>query len=176
MEFERSARAVLQIHTMFESTLPEGTLIPWKPTRDCGYMCLEFSNRYFRSKDDGEYATMPLGQDIDPQDLLGSRCRGAEHTEDNVVLYYKRKVNSETGYVFISIVHAILRPRSNKNYTPCEPVMIRVGQLVEVQASFCAVPVSKGRHIMLSKLRAICILSTQVQEVRHTEMFYELTC
>ena len=45
---------------------------------------------------------------------------------------------------------------------------IRVGQLVEVQVSFCVVPVSKGRHIMLSKLRAICVLSAQVQEVRET--------
>ena len=82
---------------MFESTLPEGTLISWTPTRDSGYICLEFSNRYFRSKDDGEFVTIPLGEDIDPHDLLGSRCRGAEHTEDNVVLYYERKVNPDTG-------------------------------------------------------------------------------
>ena len=82
---------------MFESTLPEGTLISWKPTRDAGYICLEFSNRYFRSKDDGESAAVPLGNSIDPHDLLGSRCRGAEHTEDNVVLYFERKVNSDTG-------------------------------------------------------------------------------
>ena len=46
--------------------------------------------------------------------------------------------------------------------------MIRVGQLVEVQVSFCVVPVSRGRHIMLSKLRAICILNSQVQEVCDT--------
>ena len=82
---------------MFETTLPEGTLLPWKPTRDSGYVCLDFSNRYFRSKDDGESATVPLGHNIDPYDLLGSRCRGAKHTEDNVVLYYERKVNHDTG-------------------------------------------------------------------------------
>ena len=61
-----------------------------------------------------------------------------------------------------------------KKYVPCEPVAIRVGQLVEVQVSFCVVPVSKGRHIMLSKLRAICVLSTQVQEVR--DMVSSNTC
>lgn len=96
-EFERSARAVLQIHTLFESTLPEGTLLSWKPMRDSGYMCLEFSNRYFRGKDDGESPTIPLGHEIDPKDILGSVCRGAEHTEDNVVLYYERKIDSVTG-------------------------------------------------------------------------------
>lgn len=45
---------------------------------------------------------------------------------------------------------------------------IKPGLLVEVQASFCAVPISKGRFIMLSKLRSVCVLSRQVHEVSVT--------
>ena len=66
-----------------------------------------------------------------------------------------------------SITHLINASRS-KIYTPCDPVTVKVGQLVEIQVSFCVVPVSKGKYVMLNKLRAICILSTQVQEVGDT--------
>lgn len=44
-------------------------------------------------------------------------------------------------------------------------MVVKPGLLVEVQVSFCTVPISKGRFIMLSKLRAVCVLSRQVQEV-----------
>ena len=40
-----------------------------------------------------------------------------------------------------------------------------MGQLVEVQVSFQAVPVAKGKYQMLQKLRAICILDRTVEEV-----------
>ena len=95
--FERAARAVLQIHTLFSSTLPEDSLLPWKPIRDSGYICLEFSNRYFKGKDDGDATVLPLGRKIDPYDLLRSKCQSAEHTEDNVVLYYERKKDNVSG-------------------------------------------------------------------------------
>lgn len=51
-------------------------------------------------------------------------------------------------------------------YAECNPVQIKVGHLVEVQASFCVVPISKGKHLMLSKLRSVCILDQVVQKVR----------
>lgn len=43
--------------------------------------------------------------------------------------------------------------------------MIRVGQILEAQVAFCAVPISKGKYLMICKLRALCILSRQVQKV-----------
>ena len=97
VEFERAARAVLQIHTLFGSTVPEDTLLPWKPLRDSEYVCLEFSNRYFKGKDDGVSAVLPLPRNIDPYDMLRAKCHGAEHTEDNVVLYYERTTEKLSG-------------------------------------------------------------------------------
>ncbi|KAI0086698.1 hypothetical protein BDY19DRAFT_894328, partial [Irpex rosettiformis] len=149
-EFESSARAILQIHTLFGSTLPDDTLVPWKPMKDAEHICIEFANRYFKSKDDSESPVIGLASDIDPMGLLVSRCPNGEHTEDNTVLYFERTTDHTTG---------------NNNYTPCKPVVVRTGQLVEIQASFCVVPITKGRFIMLSKLRAVCILNTQVQDV-----------
>ena len=92
-EFEASARAVLRIHTLFGSTLPADSLVPWKPIRDSEYVCLEFANRYFKGKDDDDSTVLELGHDIDPFDILRSRCNGGEHTEDNAVLYFERKTD-----------------------------------------------------------------------------------
>ena len=82
------------------------------------------------------------------------------------MLYFERKADLSTGYV-LTFEHGagdLISCRTSA-YVPCKPVAVRVGQLVEVQASFCAVPITKGRYLMLSKLRSICILNTQVQEV-----------
>ena len=100
-EFEASARAVLRIHTLFGSTLPANSLVPWKPIRDSEYVCLEFANRYFKGKDDDDSTVLELGHDIDPFDILRSRCNGGEHTEDNAVLYFERKTDLSTGCVYI---------------------------------------------------------------------------
>ncbi len=54
---------------------------------------------------------------------------------------------------------------SRYQYVECNPVQIKVGHLVEVQVSFSVVPISKGRHLMLSKLRSVCILDQIVQKV-----------
>ena len=96
-EFEAAARAVLQIHTLFASTMPENTIVPWTPMRDTDHICLEFANRYFKGKGDDDATVVALGNDIDPMGLLRSRCNEGEHTEDNAVLYYRRITDPNTG-------------------------------------------------------------------------------
>ena len=74
--------------------------------RDSEHVCLEFANRYFRGKDDDVSTVLSLGSDIDPYGILQSRCSDGEHTEDNVVLYFERKVDATSGYVFlVHILH-----------------------------------------------------------------------
>ena len=65
--------------------------------------------------------------------------------------------------------------RSAPTYIPSKPITVRVGQLVEVQASFCVVPITKGRYLMLSKLRSVCILNNQVQEVSLSVLDWNIT-
>ncbi len=71
----------------------------------------------------------------------------------------------------------LLKSGSEQRYMPIKPVAIRPGQLVEAQVSFSIVPITKGRHIMLCKLRSVCILSKQVQDVskRTNDANMELT-
>ena len=100
-KIEACARAVLRIHTLFGSTLPTDTLVPCKPVHDSEYVCLGFSNRYFKGKDDDNWTVLEFGNDIDPYYILISRCNGGEHTEENAVLYFDRKIDLSTGYVQI---------------------------------------------------------------------------
>lgn len=48
---------------------------------------------------------------------------------------------------------------------PVNPGSIHTGQLVELQVSFSLQPIGQGKHMFLSKLRSICILSRAVEQV-----------
>ena len=96
-EFDSAARAVLQIHTTFSATLPEETLLSWKPTRDAGFVCLQFANRYFKTKDDRDPTVIELDKEVDPSGMLQSKCPAGEHTEDNRVLYFERRTDILSG-------------------------------------------------------------------------------
>ncbi|KAI0083087.1 hypothetical protein BDY19DRAFT_900872, partial [Irpex rosettiformis] len=145
-EFDNSIRAVVELHSRFASHLPTDTLLPWTPVTDDGDLCLELSNRYFTPKHLAtEYEVSEITSVIDPLGLLKSRAGELHHTEDNEVLYFER----------------IHEPTTRYRYAPCSPVTIKVGLLVEAQVSFCTVPISKSRFLMLSKLRSVCILDRQ---------------
>ena len=53
------------------------------------------------------------------------------------------------------------------SYVKIAPTEIQVGNIVEAQVAFCAVPISKGRFKMLLKLRSVCILDRTVARVRY---------
>ena len=45
------------------------------------------------------------------------------------------------------------------------PSSIKVGDLVEIQLAFSMVMNKKGKHTLLTKLRAVCVLSRAIEEV-----------
>ncbi|KAI0083686.1 hypothetical protein BDY19DRAFT_899902, partial [Irpex rosettiformis] len=114
-------------------------------------LCLELSNRYFTPDYLAtEYDIIPIDESIDPLEILRTKATRGKHTEDNVVLYYERLLDKNNKYSYVS----------------CKPILVKIGLLVEVQISFCTVPISKGRFVMLCKLRSVCILDDQVYKVR----------
>ena len=60
----------------------------------------------------------------------------------------------------LNINHTDVQVRKYR-YIEIKPSAIRVGCAVEAQVSFVAVPIQKGRYLMLSKLRALCVLDRQ---------------
>ncbi|KAI0346337.1 hypothetical protein BDW22DRAFT_1302883, partial [Trametopsis cervina] len=159
--FDDCGRAVMEIHSYFSTVLPPDTLLPWNIIRDEGNICLEFANRYFASMDLSmpEQQAIEFSKATDPNRVLENLASDLIHTDDNEVLYFERFSTAEPLYVYISQV-----------YVACDPIGVRLGQLVEVQVAFCTVPISKGRHLMLSKLRSVCILSRDVQSVRRRDI------
>ena len=55
---------------------------------------------------------------------------------------------------------------SSTSFTAINPGVIRVGHLVEAQVGFCVIPYGRNKAAFVPKLRAVCILSRQVEEVR----------
>lgn len=55
--------------------------------------------------------------------------------------------------------------RSFKHF-PIAPTAIREGHLLELQVGFAAIPINKGRFLMLSKLRSVCIIGREAEQVR----------
>ncbi|KAL6301090.1 hypothetical protein BKA93DRAFT_739291 [Sparassis latifolia] len=98
-------------------------------------------------EDDNE---IPIGNNIDPFGILRSRIRDEKYLTNNVVQYFER----------------ITRPSGETSIVVVKPSVIQEGQLVELQVTFCTVPISKGCMLMLSKLQSICILDRQVLSVR----------
>ncbi|KAL6301047.1 hypothetical protein BKA93DRAFT_709713, partial [Sparassis latifolia] len=145
--FAEAVKGVIAIHQLFAQHLDKGMLIPWSPIREHDELVLEFSNWYLSfmrdMEDDNEIL---IGNDIDPFGILRSRIRDETYLTNNVVQYFERitRLSGETSIVVI------------------KPSVIQEGQLVELQVTFCTVPTSKGRMLMLSKLQSICILDCQV--------------
>jgi hypothetical protein len=92
--FDQAARAILEIHSMFASSLPANSLQSWRPQKDSGDVCIEFSNRYLTRSRYSESALVELSPDVDPKGVIATCMQNleAEHTEDNEVLYFERVV------------------------------------------------------------------------------------
>ncbi|KAI0083770.1 hypothetical protein BDY19DRAFT_899792, partial [Irpex rosettiformis] len=147
-EFDNSVRAVIEIHSKFASHLPVNSLQPWKPIVDNEQLCLEFANRYFTADYlASKYQTVSLNSMIDPIGLLTAQTKGDRHTEDNEVLYFEKITNDD-----------------GARYVSCNPIVFKPGILAEIQALLSVVPISKGRFLMLCKLRSVCLISRQTFE------------
>lgn len=88
--FDKSAKAIMEIHSRFAANLPTDTLENWKPQLDEEFLCVELSNRYLTpDRLATSYDVVPFDETIDPFGLLRGVV-GGKRTEDNVVLYYER--------------------------------------------------------------------------------------
>ena len=56
---------------------------------------------------------------------------------------------------------------SHPTFRPIKPGFIRPGNLVELQIGICAISIGRSRFAFVPKLRAICVLSREVEKVCH---------
>jgi hypothetical protein len=88
--FQSYVDKLLQIHSLFQRHVPEGSLMSFPQPSLEGYPCADFSTRYFTSRRDepmGE--ATPFSKTVDPKGVLLSMM-GDDlfHGVENQVLYY----------------------------------------------------------------------------------------
>ncbi|KAF8220010.1 hypothetical protein L208DRAFT_1336227, partial [Tricholoma matsutake] len=158
--FEQVILAAQEIYGHFDRQFTEGTLESWNNSPE-NSMALNISNRYLTPQTEaGAQPSIPFFKGVDPRNILKNLSRGDLsqahiHTEDNQVQYF--------------VLH---RGRAGEcKYEECEPQQFRIGDIVQVQMSFVAVPIKGGMHKMLTVLRLIALLDgsfTTVSNIKST--------
>ena len=118
-----------------------------------------------------EGGELVLSTDIDPYRYLAKAAGTALcDTEENAVLYFERQGSNDDDYKFSDSYHEenYHSHTFQCRYTPVKPVIFGIGNIVEVQASFMAVPLKQGKFKTMMVLRGITLVDgtfTQVQRV-----------
>ncbi|KAF7790675.1 hypothetical protein EIP86_001631 [Pleurotus ostreatoroseus] len=129
-EFEESVQGVLEVYNQFRRSFSHGVLQDWEPRTVDGHLSLMFSNRFYSSSDEARgLKTENIDQLVDPFGILAEAVPDGIHTIDNQVLYYERYRTA----------------KGKLAYRAINPAGVKQGYLVEVQASFCAVPVARNQ-------------------------------
>ncbi|KAK7437587.1 hypothetical protein VKT23_018485 [Stygiomarasmius scandens] len=115
-----------------------------------GYDAMSFENRYVTPRVTApDEPPIPFSPLVDP---IGNLARAAGtsyfHAADNEVGYYKRELHED----------------KKPHFKELNPISFRVGDIVEVQASFVMIPhnvASKKMYKILSIMRALTLLETR---------------
>ncbi|PPQ74297.1 hypothetical protein CVT24_001333 [Panaeolus cyanescens] len=118
-------------------------------TGPVSYNTFDISNRLFKKKSDanGEPQRM-LGSSVDPDGTIqtAGNASGLVHTADNEVFYFERKKDAVKGqYKFVT----------------AEPTIFQIGDIVEVQLSFVALPLHQRKRRLSLLLRSIGLMDAK---------------
>ncbi|KAF9456000.1 hypothetical protein BDZ94DRAFT_1285932 [Collybia nuda] len=137
---------------------PEDKLEPWQPNEYHKHPAFEFGNRYFTHRNNAtREEIIPFKDSIDPHHLLkNSMGNDYIHTQENNVEYFEC-YNGVDG---------------SKRYKNVNPVIFRIGDIVEVQFSFIAISIRGGAYKILNVLRALTLLDSKPRieaEIRRSQ-------
>ncbi|KAF8234627.1 hypothetical protein L208DRAFT_1260947 [Tricholoma matsutake] len=134
--FEKAAQATQEIYGLFDREFEDGTLATWSLNEldDNRGPDLITSNCYFTPVvDAGGAKNTPFKSGVDPHGVLahmmgsGSGTTSFVHTEESQVQYYSSYVKLQ----------------GKQEFEECGPQHFCIGDLVEIQVSFMAVPLKK---------------------------------
>ncbi|KAF8867600.1 hypothetical protein BD779DRAFT_1464053, partial [Infundibulicybe gibba] len=147
--FEAAVEVTFEVYEIFRREFPEGKLEEWAATQYQDYAALPFSNRYVMpSRDAPNMEHIPFEATVDPQGHLEAMIpHGFVRGDDNIVEYYTQKVT--TG-------------EERPTFMKANPLVFRVGDLVDVQVSYIVVPLKLQKFKMLPVLRAIALVTVHL--------------
>ncbi|PPR04342.1 hypothetical protein CVT24_013182, partial [Panaeolus cyanescens] len=110
-----------------------------------GHKALDVYNRYLSYKEHTPLDQIrPIDKTIDPHGyLIAAAGNKFVYAEDNVVEYYKLKDQNRS---------------DEYSFERCKPTNFQIGDIVEIQISFAALPLRGGRFKMGLILRSIALL------------------
>jgi len=135
------------IHSIFQRAIGERLLEGTVQSTFAEYPAIDVANRYFTPTVSASPEDIcPLTDEVDPLGTLAKAAGTAYvHTEDNKV-YYSKKTSCKNG-------DAIFQPTG--------PQTFQVGDIVEVQVSFIAVPIRDNKWKISTILRSISLFDTR---------------
>ncbi|KAF8076944.1 hypothetical protein FPV67DRAFT_1406351, partial [Lyophyllum atratum] len=150
--FDAALRSTAEIYGLFDRQFSVGALESFATANSnrSGEDTLDASNRYFTSaRDASPDEIVPFGKDVDPKGILQAMTGdGLEHTEDNEVLYFFRRMCDDG------------------KFRQASPQAFRIGDIVEIQVSFIVVPLKGERFKMMTVLRSIALIDGTFSKVR----------
>ena len=173
--FHTAVRGVSAIYHTFKMHLSARgcQLRTWVPGCDAGQsLTLTFSNRILTSAKDAEGETeQDLGRLVDPFNVLRPLLRTEVHTTENNVDYWKRTLGSTSGGSTYVPSMLLTRVRHSSclavrmRFEQYKPEMFNLSNMVEVQVSFQVVRVGRHDYVFIPKLRAMCLLGREAENV-----------
>ncbi|KAJ7587639.1 hypothetical protein C8J56DRAFT_1050881 [Mycena floridula] len=154
-QFENTIMCISEICEHFDRSFPDNAMARWMPNKldNSNYDLVQVSNRYFTKKQDANPEDkIPISTEIDPHNYL-TRAAGQElvHTADNIVDYFQIHEKELTDNIEIE-------------YMALNPIQFRVGDVVEVQMSFAAIPNGKDKYRILLLLRGLTLLDSSISK------------
>ncbi|KAJ7720719.1 hypothetical protein B0H16DRAFT_1335950, partial [Mycena metata] len=150
--FESSMVTATAVHERFAQHFCGSSIASWSPVTGQMGSVFPANNRLFTLKSDA-----PLEQNtefeegVDPVGII-SRLKPADmiHAPENIVKYFRLAINTET---------------SDVEYIPSFPGAFRVGDIVEMQASFVAIMASQNQVKITTRLNALTLLDNSFTKV-----------
>ncbi|TFK51926.1 hypothetical protein OE88DRAFT_1612848, partial [Heliocybe sulcata] len=142
--FSKALKGITVIHRHMSRFFKDGAMQAWAPSDLQGHPAINIKSRYFSStRDLGNPSSIPFDKRLDPNGILTNLVDDKwVHTQDNVVDYCQAK-ETEDGSI---------------RYVKCDPSIFRIGDIVEVDIGFIAIPISSNQMRMGLVLRSLTVL------------------
>ncbi|KAF8220026.1 hypothetical protein L208DRAFT_1336195, partial [Tricholoma matsutake] len=151
--FEWAVDAAQEIYRLFNQSFEDGMLESWmtSTTQSTTGHSLNTSNRYVTSKKDTpQMVHIPFSPTIDPHSFLEQMLKGSYvHGDNNTVEYYQVYKNQD----------------GTRRFQAVGPHTFHIGDIVETQVSFIAMPLKEQKYKLLVVLHLIALLNKAYSQV-----------
>ncbi|RXW22089.1 hypothetical protein EST38_g3753 [Candolleomyces aberdarensis] len=156
-EFDTACLQLQEVWKQLQSQVQGETVNPIDFVPYEGNPCIEAHARYFTDRNLIPYEkSQPFHPFVDPFNILTNMKPDVfVHGPDNQVDYIKRMVDR----------------RGCIRHVPCDPSILKAGDLVEIAFSFVAVPIKDKRRLMYLNLKGLTLIDDAIRKESEVKAF-----